>query len=100
MLNIHTTLSVRWTWVVDVGNVRQNLLCQIPGPKSENSAITSLSEKDIKTLLEPRRSLPLAKLASITAKHAGGYGAQAGSSTTRPTTSTPTPSQPVRRPVA
>jgi hypothetical protein len=64
------------------------------------SAITLFSEKNIKTLLEPRRSPPLAKLAAITANHAGGYGAQAGSSNTRPTTSTATPSQPVRRPVA
>ena len=53
MLNIHTALSALWTWAVDEGNVRQNVLCQIPGSKPEKSAITPFSEKDIKTLLEP-----------------------------------------------
>ena len=72
MLNIHTALSALWTWAVDEGNVRQNVLCQFPGPKPEKSAIAPFSEKDIKTLLEPRRSLPLAKLASITANHTDG----------------------------
>ena len=100
MLNIHTALSALWTWAVDEGNVRQNGLGQFPGPKPEKSAITPISEKDIQTLLEPRRSLPLVKLASIRANHVGNYGAQAGSSNMQPTTSTSTPSQPVRRPVA
>ena len=72
MLNIHTALSALWTWAVDEGNVRQNVLCQIPGSKPEKSAITPFSEKDIKTLLDPRRSLALAKLAAITANHSDG----------------------------
>ena len=100
MLNIHTALPALWTWAVDEGNVRQNVLCQIPGPKPEQSAITPFSEKDVKTLLE---ATPKPGAGQGCRHHGeprvGGYGAQSGPILTLPTTSTSTPSRPVRRPI-
>ena len=70
--------------------MRQNVLCQIPGPKPEKSAITPFSEKDIKTPLEPPSKLGAGQACRHHGEPRGGYGAAGRLSDTRPTTSTST----------